>query len=75
MEERLTKDMKQRLESAANAVNGLRYCEWCVIRNIIEQEFSSKRAKVLLDDPELADKLQKHPDTTLLQHKSNYETI
>jgi hypothetical protein len=51
--------MNEQMKIIALAVVGLKYSEWCKVREAVEKAFASERAKVNLDNSEAVERLLK----------------
>lgn len=51
--------MDERMKIIALAVVGLKYSEWCKVREAIEKAFASERARTMLDNSEAVERLLK----------------
>nr|DAQ81476.1 MAG TPA: hypothetical protein [Caudoviricetes sp.] len=52
-------NMNEQMKIIALAVVGLKYSEWCKVREAVEKAFASERAKVNLDNSEAVERLLK----------------
>ncbi len=48
----MNEDIATKISIIAEAVTGLRYCEWSRIKTAIDKKYSSASAKVKLEDTE-----------------------
>ncbi len=49
--------MDERMKTIALAVVGLKYSEWCKVREAVEKAFASERARIKLDNSEAVERL------------------
>lgn len=49
--------MDERMKKIALAVVGLKYSEWCKVREAVEKAFASERARIKLDNSEAVERL------------------
>ena len=49
--------LDERMKTIALAVVGLKYSEWCKVREAVEKAFASERARIKLDNSEAVEGL------------------
>ena len=49
--------LDERMKTIALAVVGLKYSEWCKVREAVEKAFASERARIKLDNSEAVERL------------------
>lgn len=49
--------LDERMKKIALAVVGLKYSEWCKVREAVEKAFASERARIKLDNSEAVERL------------------
>ena len=49
--------LDERMKTIALAVVGLKYSEWCKVREAVEKAFASERARIKLDNSEAEERL------------------
>ena len=49
--------LDERMKTIALAVVGLKYSEWCKVRDAVEKAFASERARIKLDNSEAVERL------------------
>ena len=50
--------LDERMKTIALAVVGLKYSEWCKVREAVEKAFASERARIKLDNSEAVERLE-----------------
>ena len=49
--------LDERMKTIALAVVGLKYSEWCKVREAVEKAFASERARIKLDNSEAVERV------------------